>query len=82
MDNTFHGERNGIHFVIYNADFKKAYLPATSVKWKRVMEKEEGIQRYVIQVLIKGVVKAIFAGCVEWKSETSRAGKSALHTRL
>lgn len=46
------------------------------------MEKEEGIQRYVIQVVIKGVVKAVFTGCVGRKSETSRAGKSALHTRL
>lgn len=42
------------------------------------MEKEEVIQRSVIQVVIKGVVKAVFTGCVEWKSETSRAGKSAL----
>lgn len=46
------------------------------------MEKEEVIQRCVIQVVIKGVVKAVFTGCVEWKSETSRAGKSALCTRL
>lgn len=41
------------------------------------MEKEAGVQRYVIQVVSKGVVEA---GWVEWKAETSRAGKSALHT--
>lgn len=41
------------------------------------MEKEELVRRYVIQVVSKGVVEAVW---VEWKAGTSRAGKSALHT--
>lgn len=41
------------------------------------MKKGEGIQPYVIQVIIKGVAKGSFGGCVESKPETCRAGKSA-----
>lgn len=52
-------------------------LSSKNELWKRRRE-----SAYVIQVVIKGVVNAVFTGCVEWKSETSRAGKSALHTSL
>lgn len=44
------------------------------------MEKGEGIQPYVMQVIIKGVAKGSFVGCVESKPETCQAGKSALQT--
>lgn len=44
------------------------------------MEKGEGIQPYVMQVIIKGVAKGSFGGCIESKPETCQAGKSALHT--
>lgn len=44
------------------------------------MEKEEGMQPDVMQVIIKGVAKGSFGGCVESNPETCRAGKSALHT--
>lgn len=46
------------------------------------MEKGEGIQPDVMQVIIKGVAKGSFGGCVESKPETCRAGKSALHTAI